>query len=145
MDRVIGDKEILQLGNVTLTAHLTPGHTKGCTTWTAPVVENGKTYNVVFYCSTTVAANQLVGNRNYPRIVSDYEHSFAELRKLPCDVFLASHAGFFHMAEKRDRIAKTGPNPFIDPSELKGFIERSQQDFERELKEQQAAAHPPSN
>jgi metallo-beta-lactamase class B len=142
VDRVVGDKETVQLGDVTVTAHLTPGHTKGCTTWTAPIVEDGKTYNVVFYCSTTVAANQLANNRNYPRIASDYEHSFAELRQLPCDVFLAPHAGFFHMAEKRDRITKAGPNPFIDPSELQRFAEKSQQDFKRELKEQQAGAHP---
>ena len=89
----------VQLGGVTLTAHVTPGHTKGCTTWTMPVSDRGKTYQVVFYCSTSVV-DKLVNNAAYPNIVSDYERSFAELRKMPCDIFLAPHAGFFKSGRK---------------------------------------------
>jgi metallo-beta-lactamase class B len=140
VDRVIDDNGVVQLGGTTLTAHLTPGHTPGCTTWTMPVIENGKTYNVVFFCSTTVAGNRLVHNRKYPQIVSDYEQSFANLRQLPCDVFLAPHGGFFHLDEKRALLAKHGPNPFINPDEFRAFIDESQKDFERELKRQRAAS-----
>ena len=137
VDRVIADGETVKVGGVSLTAVLTPGHTKGCTTWTTPVTESGKTQHVVFYCSTTVPGYRLVNNAKYPQIVSDYEHSFAKLRQLPCDVFLAPHGGFFHLDEKRARLEKGGANPFIDPAEFRTFLEQSEQDFYRELKKQQ--------
>ena len=140
VDRVIADGETVTLGDVRLTAVLTPGHTKGCTTWTMPVTESGKTYRVVFYCSTSVPGYRLVNNAKYPQIVSDYEHSFAKLRQLSCDVFLAPHGGFFHLDEKRARIGKGRVNPFIDPAEFRAFLDRSEQDFYRELKKQQADA-----
>ena len=136
VDRVIADGETVTLGDVGLTAVLTPGHTKGCTTWTMPVTESGKTYHVVFYCSTTVPGYRLVNNPKYPQMVSDYEHSFAKLRQLPCDVFLAPHGSFFHLDEKRARIGKSA-NPFIDAEEFPLFLKQSEQDFDRELKRQQ--------
>jgi metallo-beta-lactamase class B len=140
VDRMIDDNGTVQLGDTTLTAHLTPGHTPGCTTWTMTAAENGRNYRVVFFCSTSVAGNRLVNNRQYPQIVSDYEHSFAVLRQMPCDVFLGAHGEFFHLDEKRALLGKGGPNPFVDPAELRTFIDESQRDFERELK-RQAASH----
>jgi len=139
VDRLISSGESVQLGGVTLTAILTPGHTKGCTTWTMPVEDAGKVYQVVFYCSTSVPGYPLVDNARYPEIVSDYERSFAVLRQLPCDVFLAPHGSFFHLMEKRARLANGGPNPFVDPSELRSFVDQSEKDFYQELKRQQAA------
>lgn len=141
VDRVIADGETVQLGDVTLTAVLTPGHTKGCTTWTMPVTDSGKTYHVVFYCSTTVPGYKLVNNLKYPQIVSDYQRSFAKLRQLPCDVFLAPHGGFFHLDEKRARMGNGRANPFIDSSEFRTFLEQSERDFDRELKKQQGNVH----
>jgi metallo-beta-lactamase class B len=139
VDRIIGDRETVKLGDVTLTAHLTLGHTKGCTTWTTTVSEAGKTYQVVFYCSTTVAGNQLVNNRKYPEIVTDYERSFAELRKLPCDVFLAPHGGFFHRDEKRARLLNGNLEAFVDSTELQKYVDESERSFRRELQRQEAA------
>jgi metallo-beta-lactamase class B len=144
VDRVIGDGEQLSLGGVKMTAHLTPGHTKGCTTWTMPVTENGKVYQVVFYCSTTVAGNQLVRNPKYPGIVADYRHSFALLKGLPCDVFLAPHPEFFHMREKLEDRAERGANPFVDPAELGRFLMESERDFNETLAKQEAPRQPPS-
>ena len=141
VDRVIGDKETVQVGGITLTAHLTPGHTKGCTTWTMPVTQAGKTYQVVFYCSTTVAGNSLVDNPKYPQIVSDYERSFAELRQLPCDVFLAPHPGFFHRDDKLAEVAKGRLDAFVDPTELRRYVDQSERAFHEEL-EQQRSARP---
>jgi metallo-beta-lactamase class B len=138
VDRTIGDNGTVQLGGTTLTAHLTPGHTPGCTTWTVTAAENGRNYRVVFFCSTSVAGNHLVNNRQYPQIVSDYEHSFAVLRQMPCDVFLGAHGEFFHLDEKRALLGKGGPNPFINPAEFRAYIDESQRDFERELKRQDA-------
>jgi len=137
VDRVIADGETLQLGDVGMAAVLTPGHTKGCTTWSLPVQDSGKTYHVVFYCSTSVPGYRLIDNPKYPQIISDYVHSFARLRQLPCDVFLAPHAGFFHLKEKRARMGK-GANPFVDSAEFRAFLDGSEQDFQRELNKQRA-------
>lgn len=139
VDRLIDDGQKVQLGGVSLTAILTPGHTKGCTTWTMPVEDAGKTYHVVFYCSTSVPGYPLVDNSRYPEIVSDYERSFARLRQLPCDVFLGPHGSFFRLMEKRAQLAKGGRNPFIDPSELRMYVDQSEEEFRKELKAQQTA------
>lgn len=135
VDRVIGDKQTVQLGDVTLTAHLTPGHTKGCTTWTMPVTEGGKTYQVVFYCSTSVV-DKLVNNSDYPGIVSDYMRSFAELRKMPCDVFLGPHGGFFNLDAKRKQLEAGKLDAFVDPTEMQKYVEQSEQSFRKQLDEQ---------
>ncbi|MGA8030734.1 MAG: subclass B3 metallo-beta-lactamase [Bryobacteraceae bacterium] len=137
VDRFVNDGDKVELGGATLTAHLTPGHTKGCTTWATRVSEGGKTYNVVFYCSTTAPGYRLIHNKKYPQMVSDYEHSFAVLLALPCDVFLGPHPTFFHMQEKLARMKKGGPNPFIDSGEMHALVLDSQQDFQRELIRQQ--------
>ena len=130
-DRIVGDGEKVVLGGVTLTAHLTPGHTKGCTTWTMSVTEDGTTYNVVFYGSTTLLPGvRLVGNSTYPAIADDFAASFRALKALPCDVFLAPHGAMFGLEEKARRL-KGGerPNPFIDPGGYRAFVERSERIF----------------
>lgn len=140
VDRVIEDGEVLALGAVRLTAHLTPGHTAGCTTWTMPVVSAGHTLEVVFYCSTSVAANRLWPNAQYPGIVDDYRRSFARLDDLHADVFLANHKDFFRLWEKRATMSAEGPNPFVDPSELPRFVAASRAQFEQDLTAQKASA-----
>lgn len=99
-DRILRDGDKVKLGGVTMVAHLTPGHTKGNTTWTMTVDEDKKRYNVVFAGSTTAPGYRLVNNPNYPQIVEDYRRTFKVLKTLPCDVFLAPHANFFDMLEK---------------------------------------------
>jgi metallo-beta-lactamase class B len=138
VDRIINDGESLVLGGSVLTAHVMPGHTRGCTTWTLPVREAGQTYQVVFYCSTSVPGYKLVNNPVYPRIADDYEHSFAIAEQLPCDVFLGNHTGFFHMREKLARRSAGAPNPFIDPAEYRTFVQNSHREFEKELARQRA-------
>ncbi|MDB6037781.1 MAG: subclass metallo-beta-lactamase [Verrucomicrobiales bacterium] len=146
IDRVISDNDTVQLGGMTLTAHLTPGHTRGSTTWTTRISENGKTYRVLFHSSTTVAANKLVNNHEYPNIISDYEASFAKFKKLSCDIFLAPHGSFFHLTEKLKKRAANNSNPFIDPNELQRFVNQSEMDFKRELREQKSKSErPPQN
>jgi metallo-beta-lactamase class B len=137
-DRTIRDGGTVEIGGNRMTAHLTPGHTKGCTTWTTEANENGHSYHVVFYCSTSAPGYNLVHNPNYPNIVEDYRKSFAYLEKLPCDVFLAPHGSFFGLTEKRAALkADPDHNPFIDSAEYKLFLNQSRKDFEKELKKQQ--------
>ncbi|HEY6308911.1 MAG TPA: subclass B3 metallo-beta-lactamase [Candidatus Angelobacter sp.] len=142
VDQVVKDGEAVELGGVVLHAVLTPGHTPGCTTWTMQVQERTRTYDVVFLCSTTAPAGyQLVNNKAYPQIVTDYVHTFARLGTLPCDVFLAAHGSFFHLQDKTDRL-KAGSvlNPFVDPPEYQRFLAQSEQAFRQKLQEQTRAA-----
>jgi metallo-beta-lactamase class B len=138
IERTLEDGEELRLGDTTLKAHMTPGHTKGCTTWTMRTTEQEKEYQVLFYCSTSVV-DRLVGNTGYPDIVSDYERTFTKLRTMESDVFLGNHPVFFQMAAKREKIHPGVPNPFIDPSELRRFVERSEREFRAELTKQRTS------
>ena len=116
VDRVLHDGEEVKLGGTVLTAHLTAGHTKGCTTWSLKATEAGKSYDVVIVCSVGWNPGYvLVNNKDYPQIAEDYIRSFATLRKLPCDVFLAAHSPFYSMAEKYAQMNQAGAKPFVDP------------------------------
>jgi metallo-beta-lactamase class B len=140
-DQIIGDGEMLKLGGVVVTAHVTPGHTKGCTTWTMQADEDGHHYNVVFLCSVSAPGYRLVNNPNYPNIIEDYGKTFQVLKGLPCDVMLASHGSFFNLTGKRELLAKApGKNPFVDPAEYQAYLDRAQADFDTELRRQQQLA-----
>jgi metallo-beta-lactamase class B len=124
IDRILNDGDTVTLGGTTLIAHLTPGHTKGCTSWALEVEEAGEVYDALIICSYGVNDNYvLVGNSDYPGIVSDYRRTFAKARELPVDVFLGSHGFFYGMAEKYDAMQQRregDPNPFVDPD---GYLE----------------------
>ncbi len=141
VDRVLHDGDTISLGGTTLTAHLTPGHTKGCTTWTTTVTEAGRPLQVVIIGSTSInPGTKLVHNPKYPAIAADYERTFRTLRALPCDVFLAAHASQFGMAEKLKRLnAGAKENPFIDPQGYRAFVDRTEAVFNEELARQTGA------
>ena len=141
VDRVLHDGDQVRLGNVVLVAHLTPGHTKGCTTWTMKVVDGEKTYNVAIVGSPNVNSTyKLVGNTAYPQIAADYEKTFRTLKALPCDVFLGAHGGYFGLKEKYARMSLGGPNPFIDPEGYRSYVAATEQTFRADLALQ--TAHP---
>jgi metallo-beta-lactamase class B len=141
IDRVLHDGDEVKLGGTTLVAHLTPGHTKGCTTWTLKTQENGKSYNVVILGSIGVNPGYaLVGNKDYPQVADDYVRGFKVLRSLPCDVFLGSHGRFYGMQEKYAKLGNGGPNPFIDPAGYKAHLDLQEMNFKAKLAEQQQAA-----
>lgn len=144
-DYILHDGEQVELGGTRLTAHFTPGHTKGCTTWTAEIPEAGKLYHLVFVCSTSFPNYKLVNNAAYPNIVSDYEHTFSVLQSLPCDIFLASHGAIFGLDQKAAELKKNpkrnfteaNPNPFVDPSGYRDYVAQSKALFETELHKQE--------
>ena len=127
-----------------MVAHLTPGHTKGCTTWSMVTEEKGRKYNVVFVCSMGLGSGvPLIRNTKYPTIAADYAKSFEILRSLPCDVFLVSHSAMFNREEKAKRLEQgADPNPFIDPAGYQAFIKTYEGYFLEELKKQQSGAPP---
>jgi metallo-beta-lactamase class B len=137
VDRVLHDGDQVTLGGTVLVAHKTPGHTKGCTTWTMKVRENAKTYNVVIVGSPNVNAGyKLVGNVEYPTIAQDYELTFQTLKSLPCDVFLGAHGGYFGMEAKFARMKVGGVNPFVDPDGYGSYVAEREQAFRTELAKQ---------
>ena len=141
VDRVLHDGDEVRLGGAVLVAHLTPGHTKGCTTWTMSVTEGDKTYNVVIIGSPNVNPGyKLIHNDNYPQIAEDYERMWRVLKSLPCDIFLGAHGGYFGLEEKYPRLKDGGANPFIDPRGYKEYVAQKEQDFRTELEKQRLAA-----
>ena len=140
IDRILHDEDEVTLGGTTLVARLTPGHTRGCTTWTMKAEEDGRTYDVVIVGSVGVNPGfKLVNNADAPQIEQEYLRSFKVLRSLACDVPLASHPQMYNLAEKYPRIGK-GPNPFIDPEGYLAEINLREKVFLRELEAQKKAA-----
>jgi metallo-beta-lactamase class B len=149
VDRVLHDGDTVALGGVTLTALKTAGHTRGCTTWTMrshlPGEPAGTSRNIVIVGGTSFWSEyHFVATPNhpvsYPGIVQDFQHTFAVLRTLPCDVFLGAHGGYFDLLTKLEHYPQDGPRVFIDPSGYKDFVADDEKTFEQALAKQQAAA-----
>ncbi|HVT72243.1 MAG TPA: subclass B3 metallo-beta-lactamase [Lacunisphaera sp.] len=142
VDRIVGDGDSVSLGGVTLTAHLTPGHTRGATTWTMDATDGGRTYHVVFFSSTTVnPGTSLVLHPAYPGIVADYERTFAALKALPCDIFFAPHGSQFDLAGKFARQDRgEGVAAFVDPEGWHKLLATVEGAFRDQLVAEQAAA-----
>ena len=142
VDRVLHDGDEVKLADALLVAHLTPGHTKGCTTWTMQVTDRGKAYNVVMLGSPNVNPGyKLVDNKAYPEIAEDYERMWSVLKSLPCDIFLGAHGSYFGLEEKYALAKEGSSNPLVDPSGYKKYIAQKEQDFRTELARQKLAAH----
>ena len=142
IDRVLKDGETVTLGGTTLTAHLTPGHTRGCTTWTMKVPDGGKTLDLAIACGGLQEDARLVNNKNYPEIADDFAKSIAVYKKLPVDVFLASHSWFFDPAGKYKRLGGA-TNPYIDPAGYKAWVANMEKNHASLLAEQRK--NPPTN
>jgi metallo-beta-lactamase class B len=140
-DRVVNDGESISLGDTKMTAHLTPGHTKGCTTWTMSVEEKDRNLRVVFLGGATIPGYKLVGNTQYPGIAEDYARTFALLKQLPCDVFLGAHGSYFGLEKKLPRLGAT-PNPFIDPEGYRQHVEKLERAFREQLEREKREASP---
>ena len=137
VDRVLHDGDEVKLGGAVLVAHLTPGHTRGCTTWTLKVVDGGKTLDVVIVGSPNVNPGyKLVNNAVYPQIARDYESMFKMLKSLPCDIFLGAHGNYYGMEDKFARLNKDGGNSFVDPEGYTSYVAEREEAFHAELKKQ---------
>ncbi len=140
VDKILEDKEEVKLGGVTLVARRTPGHTRGCTTWTWRVAEGEKTYDVVVIGSPNVNPGyRLVNNKDYPEIAEDFTTTFKVLKSLPCDIFLGAHGDYYGMPAKYDRVKEAQQNPFIDPAGYRDYVELKEKAFQKTLAEQKVA------
>jgi metallo-beta-lactamase class B len=138
VDRVLEDRDEVKLGGVTLVARLTPGHTRGCTTWTWRVEEGGRKQDVVVIGSPNVNAGyQLVNNKDYPEIAADFAKTFEVLKGLPCDVFLGAHGGYYGMVERYELLKKGRADAFVNPTGYKEYVAQKEREFRRTLAAQQ--------
>ena len=134
IDRILHDGDAVTLGNTTLVARLTPGHTRGCTTFTMKVQDEGRSYDVMFGCSLRAP------DRITPAVAEEFRRSFALVRALPCDVQLGDHAAQYNMQAKYAKLRDGGPNPFIDAATCRLEVDISEAMFRAILSEQQRAA-----
>ena len=139
VDKVFHDKDTISLGGVTLTALLTPGHTKGCTTYTWKTQDAGKTYDVVFGCGYGSGGRLGAAAKDYPNIIQDFEKTYKIGKTLHADVFLGSHGNHWGLMDKLSRVGKV-PNPFIDATTLPRHVEAYEKEFREEVAKQNAAA-----
>jgi metallo-beta-lactamase class B len=142
VDKVLHAGEEVKLGGVSLKANLTPGHTRGCTSYSTTVQDGGKPYTLLVFCSATVAANRITPPLQYRGIVEDYRKTFAWGKTAKVDVFLAPHPEFFDMTGKRAKLKDGAPNPFINPGEFPAFLAKAEADFEQTLAERMAKPKP---
>lgn len=144
VDRVLHDGDKVRLGGAVLTAHLTAGHTKGCTTWSMKVMEHGEPYQVVMVGSLNVNPGyKLINNEAYPNIAQDYKSSIKKLKSLRCDIFLGAHAMYFNLSQKYAALGQGLNNPFVDSEGYKKHIAQKEKEFYAELKKQKSGL--PSN
>ena len=127
----------VKLGGTVLTAHLTAGHTKGCTSWTMQVQDHGKSYQAVIVGSLNVNPGyKLINNLTYPNIAEDYKYAINKLKSLQCDIFLGAHAMYFDLSRKYDALNTAEVNPFIDPQGCEKHLAQKEQEFYAELQKQ---------
>lgn len=138
VDETFNDGYQLKLGGTVLTARLTPGHTRGCTTWTTTVEDEGRKLEVAIVCQVAIAGDRapLVNNSKYPQIAEDFEKAFRVLKSLQPDVFLALRSTTFHREDKLRRLqAGEKPNPFIDRGRMSAYVEEYEKRFRDQLEE----------
>jgi len=141
VDRLVDDGEKVTFGGMTLTAHMLPGHTKGCLAWSMDLKEGGKTYYAFVECSLNGQFLQYVGNTDYPTIAEDMRASYKKAREFPVEVFLSSHASFYGLADKYAKLQarrEGDPNPFVDPKGYQAHVDEYEKSFEAALARQLA-------
>jgi metallo-beta-lactamase class B len=145
VDRLLNDGDSVTLGGTALSARLTPGHTKGCTTWTFEVREGGRAYSVAVVGSPNVNPGyRLFDNRAYPTIADDFERTFQVLRSLRPDIFLGAHGAFFNLARKYERVQRGERYAFVDPEGYALFVEERERAYVTEREKQRRARLPES-
>jgi metallo-beta-lactamase class B len=138
VERVVADGENISVGDIVVTATHTPGHTKGCTTWSIESPDDGALRRVVFPCSMTVAGNILVGNKSYPGIVEDYRRTFDRIGAMTADIVLPAHPEFVDLFKRKAKRDAGDTEAFVDRDLLTELVEKSRAAFEKQLKKEQA-------
>jgi len=143
IDRIVDEGDTVSLGGTTLTAHLLPGHTKGCLAWSLDLEEDGRTYYGFIECSLNGRFLDYVDNEDYPNIVDDMRATYRKAREIPAEVWVSSHGVFYGLDEKYAKLEtrrEGDPNPFVDPDGYKATVAEQERLFEEALARQLAEA-----
>lgn len=143
IDRIVDEGDTVSLGGTTLTAHLLPGHTKGCLAWSLDLEEDGRTYYGFIECSLNGRFLDYVDNEDYPNIVDDMRATYRKAREIPAEVWVSSHGVFYGLDEKYAKLEtrrEGDPNPFVDPEGYKAAVAEQERLFEEALARQLAEA-----
>ena len=138
VDRMVADGETVSVGGAAVTAHLTPGHTKGCTSWSMKARDGRRRLDALFICGASAPGYRLLGNPDYPSVMRDFRTSFAKWRRLPCQIFLGAHGSYFGLEGKRARMGPGKANPFVDPVGCRKFLAEAEKGIEAQAREQAA-------
>lgn len=139
IDRIVDDGDTVTLGDTSLTAHVLPGHTKGCLAWSLSLEENGQSYYGFIECSINGQYLQYVDNKDYPNILADMRSTYKKAREFPVEVWVSSHGVFYGLDEKYEKLQLRGaaePNPFLDPKGYQAHVEEFESLFEAALARQ---------
>lgn len=146
VDRIVDDGDTVTLGDTTLTAHVLPGHTKGCLAWSTTLEEGGEEYDTFIECSLNGQYLRYVDNEDYPDIIEDMRSSYEKARQFPVEVFVSSHGVFYDMKEKYEQLQARGPgdpNPFVDPEGYQAHVDEFEATFREALRSQLEEAGEP--
>ena len=141
--RTVADGESLRLGDLVLTAHATPGHTQGNTTWTWTSCEGTRCLHVVDVGSLSAPGFHLVGNPDSAGIIRDFEHSFGVVAALPCDIPVAPHPDMVDFWERVARRERGDASAMVDQAGCRLYANAARENFGAELAKQRAGARSP--
>jgi metallo-beta-lactamase class B len=138
--RIVAEGEVLRVGPLAITAHLTPGHTPGSTTWTWQSCEGARCVNVVYadsLNSVSLPGFRFTGDATHPSRVESFRQSIAKVAKLPCDILLSVHPEFVQIPKKLALRAKQpGRNPFIVPGACRAYADSASKSLDRRIAEE---------
>lgn len=137
VDKIIADGKDVSLGGIRMQAIMTPGHTKGCTSWLTESEDKGVKRTVIFACSLTTAGNKLINNKIYPNITNDFRNTFARLKTIQADILLTGHPSMAGLEEKFQAQKNGKKDAFVDPEALQNLVTKAEAKFEADLKQQQ--------
>ena len=137
VDRIIGDGEIIELGDIRLRVHHHPGHTEGSSSYSMQVTEDGRDYNVVVANMGTInEGKRLVDDPTYPGVADDFARTFASQKAMDVDVWVAAHGGQYGLLDKYQPGQAYSPDTFVDPDGFLAEVERLERIFNEQLAEE---------
>jgi metallo-beta-lactamase class B len=140
VDRTLRDGDTIRMGDVVLTAFLTPGHTRGATTWVTTIIDDGRPLTVVFPDGAGFNPGyRLAKDPSYPGIAEDYRRTHHFLEMLKPDIWLAQHNEYYDLVGKTERAKAEGVAAWIDPEGYRRFIAGKKRAFEDEVDEELGA------
>ncbi|TWI08237.1 subclass B3 metallo-beta-lactamase [Aerolutibacter ruishenii] len=131
-DRLLLEGEVVDLGDVQLRAHFTPGHTPGGLTWTWTDTRDGKSVRIAYVDSLSAPGYDLHGHARYPRIAEDYRATFTKVRALPCDLLLTPHPDASGWAPETAKAPTT-------PMNCRAYADNAERQFDKQSAEQRKA------